>query len=150
MADLNRVFLAGRLTRDPELRYTSGGQAVADLGMAIGRNYITKSGERREEVTYVDIVVWGRQAETAGEYLSKGSPILIEGRLHLDSWETKEGEKRNRLRVHAMRVQFLGRPRSSGSDSEETQKDYDANNVQMEKGSAVKSNDEVAEDDIPF
>ncbi|MDP8217923.1 MAG: single-stranded DNA-binding protein [Candidatus Theseobacter exili] len=154
MADLNRVFLAGRLTRDPELRYTSGGQAVADLGLAIGRNYVTKSGERREEVTYVDIVVWGRQAETSGEYLSKGSPILIEGRLHLDIWETKEGEKRSRMRVHAMRVQFLGRPRSASTESASTE------SVQSESKSSdvaektnediINSANEVGEDDIPF
>lgn len=145
MADLNRVFLAGRLTRDPELRYTSGGQAVADLGLAIGRNYMTKTGERKEEVTYVDIIVWGRQAETAGEYLSKGSPVLIEGRLQLDTWETKEGEKRNRLKVHATRIQFLGRPRGA---SEETKETEEATTGKPE--AEVAAGDSEGDDDIPF
>ncbi|MBI1871069.1 MAG: single-stranded DNA-binding protein [Chlamydiae bacterium] len=144
MADLNKVFLVGRLTRDPEVRYTSGGQAVADLGLATGRTYLSKTGEKKEEVCFVDVVVWGRQAETSGQYLTKGSPILVEGRLQLDSWETKEGEKRNRLKVVALRVQFLGRPPSKGTSpvSEEV-------GVSSKSEEGVESSDE-AEDDIPF
>lgn len=113
MADLNRVFLVGRLTRNPEVRYTSGGQAVSDLGLAVGRTYLSKTGEKKEEVCFLDVVVWGRQAETAGQYLTKGSPILVEGRLQMDSWESKEGEKKTRLRVVAARIQFLGRPKGA-------------------------------------
>ncbi len=115
MADLNRVILAGRLTRDPELRYTPSGTATVDLGLAISESYRTKSGELKESTCFVDIVVWGRQAETSAEYLSKGSPALIEGRLQLDQWETDKGEKRSRLRVKADRVQFLSSPRREGS-----------------------------------
>lgn len=111
MADLNRVILAGNLTRDPEVRYTSSGLAVADLGLALNDRYKNKSGEWVESTCFVDVVVWGRQAETTGEYLSKGSPVLIEGRLQLDQWETPQGEKRSKLRVRADRVQFLGGPR---------------------------------------
>ena len=114
MANLNRVFLAGNLTRDPEVRYTPAGTAVTDLGLAVNDTYKTKTGEVKETTTFVDIVVWGRQAETCGEYLSKGSPVLIEGRLQLEQWQTESGEKRSRLRVHADRVQFLGRPKKSG------------------------------------
>ncbi len=109
MASLNRVFLIGNLTKAPTLRYTPGGAAVADLSLAINSIFVSKTGEKKEEVCYVDVVTWGRQAETASEYLTKGSPVFVEGRLQLDSWETAEGEKRSRLRVRAARIQFLGR-----------------------------------------
>jgi len=114
MASYNKVLLMGNLTRDPEVRYTPKGTAIANLGLAVNRVYTTESGEQKEEVTFVDIEVWGRQAETAGQYLSKGRPVFVEGRLRLDSWEDKEsGQKRNRLKVVAERVQFLGAPRGS-------------------------------------
>ena len=112
MANLNRVYLMGNLTRDPEIRYTPGGRAVGDLRLAVNRTFQTADGERRDETCYVSIVVWGRQAETCGEYLRKGSPVLVEGRLQYDEWE-KEGQKFNRLRVVANRVQFLGSPRGA-------------------------------------
>lgn len=111
MATMNRVFLAGNLTRDLEVRYTPSGTAVTDMGLAVNESYRNKAGELVETTVFVDIVVWGRQAETSAEYLSKGSPVLVEGRLILDSWQTDSGEKRSRLRVRADRVQFLGRPR---------------------------------------
>ena len=114
MASLNKVFLIGNLTRDPEIRHTPKGTAVGDLSMAINMTYRTQEGTDKEEVCYVDVVVWGRQAETCKDYLSKGSPIFIEGRLQLDQWETQQGEKRSRLRVRAERVQFLGRGGGSG------------------------------------
>ena len=110
MTDLNRVFLVGNLTRDPEVRYIPSGTAVADLQMAINRKYKTGAGENNEDTCYVGAVAWGRQAETAGEYLRKGSSVLIEGSLRYEQWESN-GEKRNRLRVHADRVQFLDRVR---------------------------------------
>lgn len=115
MASLNKVFLIGNLTRDPEVRHTPRGTAVGDLAMAINMSYRTADGEDREETTYVDIVVWGRQAETCKDYLSKGSPIFVEGRLQFESWQTNEGEKRSRLRVRADRVQFLSGGRGGGS-----------------------------------
>ncbi len=111
MASMNRVFLMGNLTRDPEVRYTPSGQAVADLGLAISEKYRNKAGEMEEKTCFVDVVVWARQAETCGEYLSKGSPILCEGSLQLDQWQTESGEKRSRLRVRAARIQFLSSPR---------------------------------------
>ncbi len=109
MASMNRVFLAGNLTRDPEVRYTPSGSAVADLNMAINRVYTSGSGEQKEETCFVSVVAWGRQAETCGEYLTKGSPVMVEGSLQFDQWQTESGEKRSRLRVKADRVQFLGR-----------------------------------------
>jgi single-strand DNA-binding protein len=112
MASYNKVLLMGNLTRDPEVRYTPKGTAIANLGLAVNRVYTTESGEQKEEVTFIDIEVWGRQAETAGQYLAKGRPVFVDGRLKLDSWEDKEsGQKRNKLKVVAERVQFLGAPR---------------------------------------
>ena len=108
MANLNRVFLIGNLTRDPEVRYIPSGKAVADLRMAVSDKYRTAAGEYKEETCYVSVVVWERQAEAAGEYLKKGSAILVEGSLRYEQWETN-GEKKSRLRVNADRIQFLDR-----------------------------------------
>ena len=110
MASFNRVLLMGNLTRNPEIRYTPSGTAVADLGLAINESFRNKAGETVEQTCFVDVVVWGRQAETSAEYLHKGSPVFVEGRLQLDQWETQQGEKRSKLRVRADRVQFLGAP----------------------------------------
>jgi single-strand DNA-binding protein len=112
MANFNKVLLMGNLTRDPEVRYTPKGTAIANLGLAVNRTYTLDNGEQKEEVTFVDVEVWGRQAETSKEYLSKGRPVFIEGRLKFDSWEDKEThQKRSKLKVVAERVQFLGSPR---------------------------------------
>ncbi|KKO20571.1 MAG: single-stranded DNA-binding protein [Candidatus Brocadia sp.] len=108
MASLNKVFLMGNLTRDPELRYTPAGLAVASFGIAINRAWTAKTGEQKEEVCYVDINIFGRRAEVVGEYFSKGSPIFIEGRLQFNQWETKDGQKRSTLRVVADNFQFIG------------------------------------------
>ena len=116
MASFNKVILLGNLTRDPEVRYTPKGSAVCDLGIAVNRVYTTDSGERREEVTYVDVVLWARLAEIAGEYLKKGRPVFIEGRLQMDQWDDKQtGQKRTRLRVVGESMQLLGsRPGGAG------------------------------------
>ncbi|MEK7805216.1 MAG: single-stranded DNA-binding protein [Planctomycetota bacterium] len=108
MASLNKVFLMGNLTRDPELRYTPAGLAVASFGIAINRAWTAKTGEQKEDVCYVEINIFGRRAEVVGEYLSKGSPIFIEGRLQFNQWETKDGQKRSTLRVVADNFQFIG------------------------------------------
>ena len=110
MSSLNRVYLMGNVTRDPALRHTPSGRAVSDLGIAVSEKYRNKEGEMVERTCFADAVVWGRQAETCCEYLHKGAPVLLEGRLQLDQWETDQGEKRSRLRVCADRVQFLPRP----------------------------------------
>jgi single-strand DNA-binding protein len=109
MANLNRVLLIGNLTRDPEIRYTPKGTAVAEIGIAVNRVFSGEDGEKREEVTFVDVTLWSRQAEIAQQYLRKGRPVFIEGRLQLDSWEDKQtGQKRSRLRVVGENIQFLG------------------------------------------
>src|SRR3990167_5024227 len=112
MASLNKVFLIGNLTRPPELRYTPSGTAVADMRLAVNRNYTTQGGEKREEVCFLTVVVWGKQAESCGEYLDKGSPILVEGRLQTREWEAKDGGKRTVIEVVAERVQFMGRAKA--------------------------------------
>lgn len=116
MANLNKVYLMGRLTRDPELRYTPKGTAVADLGMAINRyRGGGDGGERTEETTFVDVTLWGRQAELANQYLVKGREVFIEGRLQLDSWEDKSsGQKRSKLKVVGEGMQFIGGPGGGG------------------------------------
>ena len=100
MASFNKVILLGNLTRDPEVRYTPKGTAVTELGMAVNRVYTAENGEKREEATFVDVTFWGRTAEIAGEYLKKGRPVFIEGRLQLDTWDDKQsGQKRSKLKV---------------------------------------------------
>src|SRR5581483_8634273 len=108
MASFNRVILVGNLTRDPELRYIPSGTAVTEIGLAVNDRRKGANGEWIDETTFVDVTLWGRQAEVATEYLSKGSSVLIEGRLKLDSWQDKEGQKRSKLRVVGERMQMLG------------------------------------------
>lgn len=109
MASLNKVMLIGNLTRDPEIKYTPKGTAIADIGLAVNRNYTTESGEKREEVTFIDVTLWGRVAEIVGEYCKKGRPIFIEGRLQLDTWDDKQtGQKRSKLKVVGDNIQLLG------------------------------------------
>lgn len=107
-ASYNRVILLGNLTRDPDIRYTPSGTAVTDLGLAVNDRRKNSEGQWVDETTYVDVTLWGRTAEVAGEYLTKGAPVLIEGRLKLDSWETGDGQKRNKLRVVCDRMQMVG------------------------------------------
>ena len=109
MANLNKVYLIGNLTRDQEIRYTPKGTAVADTAIAINRIYKGEDGEKKEGVTFIDLTFWGRQAEIAQEYLRKGRPVFIEGRLQLDTWDDRQtGQKRSRLRVIAENLQMLG------------------------------------------
>ena len=116
MASFNKVILLGNLTRDPEVRYTPKGTAVTELGMAVNRVYTAENGEKREETTFVDVTLWGRTAEIAGEYLKKGRPVFIEGRLQLDTWDDKtSGQKRSKLKVVGEGLQLLGaRPGGGG------------------------------------
>jgi single-strand DNA-binding protein len=114
-ASLNKVFLMGNLTRDPEVKYTPKGTAVGDLAIAINDSYKAQDGTIKETVTYVDIEVWGRQAETCKQYLAKGRGVFVEGQLRLDQWESPQGEKKSRMKVRADRVQFLGGSPGGGS-----------------------------------
>jgi len=108
MASFNKVILVGNLTRDPELRYTPKGLAIAKIGVAVNRRWTSESGEQRDETTFVDVDAFGKQAETIGQYLKKGRPILIEGRLRLDQWDDKQsGQKRSKLSVVLENFQFL-------------------------------------------
>ena len=116
--NLNKVFLIGRLTRDPELRYTSSGQAVTTFGLAVNREYTTK-GEKREETCYVNLVVWGKQAEITAEFLRKGNLVFIEGRLNYRTWENEDSEKRSILEVTVEKFQFLEKPQVNLEKEEE-------------------------------
>src|SRR6266480_1890365 len=120
MASFNKVILLGNLTRDPEVRYTPKGSAVCDLGIAINRQYTLDSGEKRQEVTFVDVVLWSRRAEIAGEYLKKGWLVFIGGCLQLDSCVDKQsGQKRSKLRVIGETMQLLGRRPAAGGGAAE-------------------------------
>jgi len=155
-ASLNRVFLMGNLTRDPELRYVPSGTAVASFDIAINRVYNTQSGEKKEETSFVKVVVWARRAEVCAEYLAKGSPVFVEGRLRSRSWETQDGQKRSTIEVVANNVQFMrSSSRQKGAFSQPAGAEQAANNtpkedigsVDLDTG-AVKKNE--PEEEIPF
>ena len=165
MASVNKVMLLGNLTRDPEIRYTPKGTAVTDLGMAVNRVRTGDNGERIEEVTYVDVTLWGRQAELAGQYLGKGRPVFIEGRLQLDQWDDKQsGQKRSRLRVVGENMQFLpsggagggnsgggeNYPQGGSSSSEEEGQQRPAPLASNQGGAAASDSFDNDDDDIPF
>ncbi len=114
MANLNKVLLIGRLTRDPQQRFIPSGQSVVNIGLAVNRVY-NVNGEKREETTFVDCEAWGQQGDTLMKYMKKGNPLFVEGRLKFDSWQTKEGEKRSTLRVVIDRFQFLGSGAGGGA-----------------------------------
>lgn len=118
MANLNKVFLIGNLTRDPELRYTPGGTAVANLGIAVNRRFKDSSGELKEEVCFLTVTVWDKQAEACCQYLKKGRPVFVEGVLQSRFWETNDGQKRSAIDVRAERVQFLGSYGTGAKDKE--------------------------------
>ncbi len=115
MASLNKILLIGNLTRDPEMRYIPSGSAVTTFTIAANRVYI-QQGEKKEEVSYIRVVTWAKMAETCNTYLSKGSPVFVEGRLQSRSWETPQGEKRSTMEVVAERVQFLGKAKGSKAE----------------------------------
>lgn len=151
MASLNRVILIGNLTRDPEMRFTQSGSPVAGFGLAVNRAYTNKQGEKVESVDYFNIVAWAKLAELCAEYIRKGSPVAIEGRLQSRSWEGEDGKKRSTVEVVAENVQFLGRPTGGGGprgDRDET----DFAGVQSGKGAPADNPVEEIDlgDDIPF
>lgn len=161
MASVNKVMLLGNITRDLEVRYTPKGTAVCDLGLAVNRVRTSDSGERIEEVTYVDVTLWGRQAELAGQYLSKGRPVFIEGRLQLDQWDDKStGQKRSRLRVVGENMQFLPTGQSGGNRSGPPQGVPGGNPAPQKEaappqqpnqgGAAATDSFDNDDDDIPF
>jgi len=147
MASFNKVMLLGNLTRDPEIKYTPKGSAVADIGLAVNRTYTTDGGEKREETTFVDVTMWGRQAEIAGEYLKKGRPLFVEGRLQLDTWDDKQtGQKRSKMRVVCENFQMLG----SRDGSEGGSAGGGGGRSSGSKPAKAAPAEESSDDDIPF
>ncbi len=147
MANFNKVLLMGNLTRDPELRYIPSGAAVATFGLAVNRVYGTQSGEKKKDTCFVRIVVWGKVAEVCGEYLSKGRPVFVEGRLQSRSWVTQDGQKRSTIEVVAENVQFLrsksqsqGGMDASGQNSQLGQSPPDYDNMDQNSPDSVNSN----------
>ncbi len=127
MANLNRVMLIGNLTRDPEIKYTAKGTAIAQLGLAVNRTWNNEGGEKQEDTTFVDVELFGRVAEIAGEYLKKGRPVYIEGRLKLDSWDDKQsGQKRSKMKVVGEQLQLLGGREESSGGGQRTQQEQRA------------------------
>ena len=149
MPNYNKVILMGNLTRDPEVKYTSGGTAIAKLGMAINRTWTNKEGQKQEETTFVDVDAFGRQAEVIGQYLKKGRPVMIEGRLKLDQWDDKQtGQKRSKLGVTLEGFQFLD-SRGEGGGGQGYQSDTPAAGASSASASAPAANI-PEDDDVPF
>lgn len=146
MASYNRVILMGNLTRDVQLRYTPGGTPVTEIGLAVNDRRKNQNGEWVDEVTFVEVTFWGRTAEVAAEYLSKGSPVFVEGRLKLDTWE-KDGQKNYKLRVVCDRMQLLSSGGGSGGGPRSTSS---APRDEFASSSAGHHEHEPAMDDIPF
>ena len=149
MASLNKALLIGNLTRDPELRYIPSGSAVASFTLATNRVYKLQTGEKKEEVSFVRVVVWGRMAEVCGEYLKKGSPVFVEGRLQSRSWDGPDGQKRSTLEVIAVNIQFLRTSGAGPGVKEVTEMGggkEDLGEIQLDDVSSVGKSDE----EVPF
>ena len=147
--NFNKVFLMGNLTRDPELRHTSGNNAVVNLGIAVNRRFRTQSGENREETTFVDCEAWGRTAEVMSQYLQKGRPVFIEGRLKLDQWEGRDGQKQSKLRVVVENFQFVdsgGGGGGGGGGGNRGGSSY----AGSDQGGYSSGPEHIDADDIPF
>lgn len=153
MASFNKVILMGNLTRDPELRYTSKGTAIAKIGLAVNRVWRTETGEQKEEVTFVDVDAFGRQAETIGQYLKKGRPVLVEGRLKLDTWDDKQsGQKKSKLGVVLESFQFLGSGQGQGQGTGPAREGTTSENSRprVTENPAPAGEEMPPEDDVPF
>ncbi len=150
---VNKVFLMGNLTRDVELKYTPSNQPVATFGLAMNRRYRTREGENREETTFVDCEAWARTAEVMSEYLSKGRPVFIEGRLKLDQWQDKDGNNRSKLRVVVENFQFVdsrGSTGGGGGDRSSAPEQMASANTSSAASPDSGQHKPVSEDDIPF
>src|SRR6267143_6367301 len=151
MANFNKVILAGNMTRDPELRYTPNGKAIAKFGLAVNRNWTTDTGEKKEEVTFVDIDAFGRTAEVISQYLKKGRPILVEGRLKLDQWDDKQtGQKRSRLGVVLEGFSFVDSNRAEGGVPSEAPRRPASAPAAPSEAPAEPGASAPEEDDVPF
>ena len=150
MASYNRIVLMGNLTRDPQLSYTPNNTAVCKFGLATNHKRKDREGNMREEVCFVDIVVFGREAETASEYLSKGRQALIEGRLQWRSWEGQDGQKRSKHEVIAERIQFMPRGREEGTERTSVGPSMERTSPPPPRAGAEMDSPPAFEDDIPF
>ncbi len=162
MANLNKVMLIGNLTRDPELRHTPKGTAVAEISLAINRVWNNEQGQKQEDTTFVEVTLWGRQAELAQQYLTKGRPVYIEGRLSLDTWDDKEtGKKRSKLKVIGETLQFLssgqqsgqgggGNSQGGGGYTQQSSRAPEQRSGPPQGASAAPVDDFQEDDDIPF
>jgi single-strand DNA-binding protein len=159
-ANLNKVLLIGNLTRDPELRYVPSGTAVATFTLAVNRVYKAQDGEKKEETSFIRIVVWGRRAEVCGEYLSKGSPVFVEGRLQSRNWEAQDGQKRSTTEVIADNVQFLRgsgaageKPGAASQKSEAPEEQIESinlNDIGPGPDTGTKQNKNNPQEEVPF
>lgn len=150
MATFNKVIMMGNLTRDPEMRATPKGTAVCSFSLALNRKYKTETGEDKEEVTFVDVEAYGKQAELIGKYVTKGRPLMVEGRLKLDSWE-KNGEKRSRLKVVTENFQFMGgRDDAAGGSSARDVESGNYDDVSPASRGAAKKSSTPMDDEVPF
>jgi single-strand DNA-binding protein len=151
MAALNKVLLIGNLTRDPEVRMMTSGRPVCNFGLALNRNYKDAEGNKREEVTFVDVECFGPRAEAVGRFFSKGRPIFVEGRLKLDQWESKDGEKRSAIRVVLDNFEFVdgGRGETSPASSSNISTD-NQNPLRSEATSLQQTEEQDLEEDVPF
>jgi single-strand DNA-binding protein len=149
MASFNKTILVGNLTRQPEMRQTAGNQELCEFGMAMNESWMAKDGTKKEETVFVDITVWGNQAGPCNNFLDKGSLVLVEGRLKLDTWVSKEGENRNKLKVVAQRVQFLTPKQQSEENHDQTPKTNAEDEDQSGKEMRNMIEDAV-EEKLPF
>ncbi|MDE2681047.1 MAG: single-stranded DNA-binding protein [Verrucomicrobiota bacterium] len=151
MPNYNKVILMGNLTRDPEVKYTSGGTAIAKIGMAINRTWTNKEGQKQEETTFVDVDAFGRQAEVIGQYLKKGRPVMIEGRLKLDQWDDKQtGQKRSKLGVTLEGFQFLDSGGGAGGGDGGGNYQAQSNAPAASGNSSAPAASLPEDDDVPF
>ncbi len=150
MSSFNRVILLGNLTRDPEIRHTASGTAVTDIGLAVNDKRKAADGQWVDEVTFVDVTLWGRTAEVAGEYLTKGSPVLIEGRLKLDSWTGNDGAKRSKLKVVGERLQMIGNGKAKPAQANRQPERPEADPYNEPEPAYQGAGGGVPEDEIPF
>jgi len=153
MASFNKVILLGNLTRDPETRVTANGNTICKLGLAVSRVYSTRDGERREETTFVDIDAFGKQAEVITKYMRKGRPLMVEGRLKLDQWETNDGQKRSKLAVVLENFQFIG-GRDDGGSGGSSNSYEQSSPPKRDSGSAggkdFSDDGDTLDEDVPF
>lgn len=155
MASFNKVILLGNLTRDPETRVTTNGNTICKLGMAVSRAYSTRDGERREETTFVDIDAFGKQAEVITKYMRKGRPLMVEGRLKLEQWETNDGQKRSKLGVVLENFQFVGGRDDADSVSSGSSGGYEQSSPPRRESKPAPTSDfsadgDTLDEDVPF